>query len=74
LGQGERRETLAQSVVTSCLLRHVREVKADGKLEIQLHSGALEATIEGVEHGDVDLRAVERSILWVFLQSKQIRE
>ncbi len=44
------------------LLGDVAEVEADGQLEVQLYRGALEPALEGVQHSDVDLGAVERAV------------
>ena len=49
------------------VLRDVAQVEADGELEVKLHGGALETTLEGVEDGDIDLRAVEGAVAGVEL-------
>ena len=48
-------------------LADVRQVETDGQLEIELHGGALEPSLERVKDGDVNLGTVEGAIAGVEL-------
>ena len=43
----------------------IRQIKPNGKLEIQLDGGALMSSLESVHNGDVDLGSVERTVAGV---------
>jgi|LauGreDrversion4_2_1035121.scaffolds.fasta_scaffold109805_5 hypothetical protein len=45
----------------------VLKIKADGQLEVELHSSALMGTLEGIEDFNINLWSVECSVSGVLL-------
>ena len=52
---------------TSRLSCPVAELELLWQLEVQLYSGTLEASFQGITNGDIDLWSVESAISWVLL-------